>query len=605
MYPPPLAKVSKSQWLLKTTELYRGAEHVVEWGDFLPKEKGDKYQREYLLRSCKGLLMALISAPRITRGEGVSSRTVINWFYAIRRLTWWMIERDIYRFSALTAREIVDYIETTFKPGNALKGISYHRSDLRLLQQLWELRSHYTAPLRVDPATLYLSMRSRLRDPVPWKPIDDSISLPLIKDALDWIDSYSEALLEMNSSMWDMARRSVGYRHKEILIRKRMLCASFDANEEFTKIRQLLNLQSESASRVFDKALKLLEGACITVILFLVGLRVGELASLNYGCVEPHEESDGLLGFHLSGISAKSGGREKTWAITEPVKKAIEVLERLHYVSRSKWKQSALILQPRGNGLTSTLSKCVRMETICISKRLLVFATSPFRPVLPEGVRLHPHAARKTFARFVVLRDKTALESLAYHYGHVHRAITDSAYVGGDIELERLLAEESRKDLAKGLTDILTSTHIGGRASKALRKVPESPEDSPHFRGKRSVSQMVEILINKGVQLAPCDWGYCVYSQAFSACHGDDKGPNELERSPDVCAGCSNFTVTEHHRAWWETRYTRERAFLDARQSKDQTFEIARLRFTRTKQVIASLARTDEYASERAKNGYE
>lgn len=69
-------------------------------------------------------------------------------------------------------------------------------------------------------------------------------------------------------------------------------------------------------------------------------------------------------------------------------------------------------------------------------------------------------------------------------------------------------------------------------------------------------------MIADGIKLAPCHWGYCVYVEQLSACHGDESGPNEIERSPDVCARCSNFAVTEAHRPWWEARFRADEVFL-------------------------------------------
>jgi hypothetical protein len=54
---------------------------------------------------------------------------------------------------------------------------------------------------------------------------------------------------------------------------------------------------------------------------------------------------------------------------------------------------------------------------------------------------------------------------LAHHYGHAHRIFTDSNYVGGDIELAAMISEENRRDLAEGLTEILRSSNLSGKAS--------------------------------------------------------------------------------------------------------------------------------------------
>jgi hypothetical protein len=114
-------------------------------------------------------------------------------------------------------------------------------------------------------------------------------------------------------------------------------------------------------------------------------------------------------------------------------------------------------------------------------------------------------------------------------------------------------------------------------------------EQIAKFKGKRGTSTLVDKLINDGVQLAPCDWGYCVYSQALSSCLGDAKGPNESRRSPDVCSGCANFAVTEKHRGWWEARFTRDEKFLLQEELPEQTVVWVRERKTRTAKILAGL----------------
>jgi hypothetical protein len=198
--------------------------------------------------------------------------------------------------------------------------------------------------------------------------------------------------------------------------------------------------------------------------------------------------------------------------------------------------------------------------------------------------------ARKTFARFVVMRDKTALQSLAYHYGHVHSSVTDGAYVGADIGLAKLIREEDRADLAEALMDLLSSGAVGGRAGKNIAQISEQASGGKAlFRGKRGLDAAVGKLIDSGIRLAPCDWGYCVYSKAMSACGGDETGPNLVQRAPDVCASCANFSVTERHRPYWNERAKRDEEFLERQGLPDQTKHIVRARLARSREVLVSL----------------
>ncbi|WP_316677978.1 hypothetical protein [Ralstonia chuxiongensis] len=223
-----------------------------------------------------------------------------------------------------------------------------------------------------------------------------------------------------------------------------------------------------------------------------------------------------------------------------------------------------------------------------VGKRIKMFADAPHRCSSPAVVRLHPHVARKTFARFVVLRDKRALEALSYHFGHTHMMITDGCYVGADIELAKLMNEEARKDLAHGLEDILRSGALAGKASRSLQTFMRDAQ-SGRYRGRRTLQSLVSKLINEGVQLAPCDWGYCVYSQSLSACRGTASGPNEENRSPEVCAMCANFVVTEKHRLWWSERQERDALFLSENGIPEQSRQWVSRRQAGTEKVLHEL----------------
>jgi hypothetical protein len=107
--------------------------------------------------------------------------------------------------------------------------------------------------------------------------------------------------------------------------------------------------------------------------------------------------------------------------------------------------------------------------------------------------------------------------------------------------------------------------------------------------GRRVIEKMVDRLIDEGVTLAPCDWGYCVYAQAFSACGGDSAGPNPVERAPDVCGKCTNFVVTERHRSWWEERVRDASVFLSHQGLTGQSIAVIERRRDTAEQILRKL----------------
>lgn len=188
-------------------------------------------------------------------------------------------------------------------------------------------------------------------------------------------------------------------------------------------------------------------------------------------------------------------------------------------------------------------------------------------------------------------RDKRALGALVQHYGHLYAAVLDGAYVGSDIEIQEILDEESRSDLAEGLMDMLTSKRLGGKAGRALTDVRSKLRSNPQFMGKTSIEKVVKGMISQGMRLAPCDWGYCLYDQEMSACKGSPAGPNPVNRCPSTCSSCTNFVITEKYRPWWEERFKREERFLDRSDLPDQTRLLATERIEETSKILQTLNR--------------
>jgi integrase len=341
---------------------------------------------------------------------------------------------------------------------------------VQLLDDLWELRHDYVASLQVNPAQLHHEI-ARI---VPahscrrWKALDESIALPLIRDAITWKNTHGEFVLYALQSIYETASKMGGVKLNDRRKRLRALYASLDDKPDMAVLRTALNLPHQKVFIVLRKALAQTEGACLIILLFLIGFRSQELLSLNVDTLRMDTLEDGEKIYRLSGVSAKKGGIGRTWVASPPIVDVIDYLTRLNAPIRRATGQKALFLSRIGPGYRRAgFGK--RLTNGSITKRMREFANAPHRQGKPAVMRLHPHAARKTFARFVVLRDKSALEALSYHFGHTHRMITDGYYVGSDIELARMISEEGRRDLANSMLEIMRSGAIAGRAGRALQ----------------------------------------------------------------------------------------------------------------------------------------
>lgn len=585
MFSSVILKKTHHYWELRVSPLYEGETARIYWRTFLLAHGGTRHQRTYLLLSVKGLLAAMIEQPRQVRGDHIAHNTVMNWTFDIRRLIRWMTERGIWRFSALTGQDLADFIERCAVlesgDGPVREFTLYNR--VKLLQEMWELRALYPGALRVSPSTLDVEALSRpARSPSSWRALDETVAKPLLGDAINFLNLHGDYLVSVTQRRWKLALRGItGSVRKDKITQ---FYKSVQSEPEFESLRRDLKLGTHRTSKVLQKAYREMDGACYIIILFLVGMRVAELARLDTECVKYETTKDGVDVARLHGIAAKKGGKSRKWIVNDNVLKAVKYFGDTYAAARKHFKSRALILASSNRIAALGKSRGIRIARGEVANCMVAFARGSFRKTYLRE-RLHPHVARKTFARFVTSRDKSGLESLAYHYGHVYKAITDGSYGGSDLELRTLLNEESRKDLERALTDLMGADRVAGKAGAAMTSLKEKAK----FRGKKGLKFLVEKLISQGIQLAPCNWGYCVYSRALSLCGGDDRGPNEINRSADVCARCGNFAATERHRPWWEVRMNRDENFLKNPHLGPQTIKVVSDRLRNTAKVLRGL----------------
>jgi hypothetical protein len=347
---------------------------------------------------------------------------------------------------------------------------------------------------------------------------------------------------------------------------------------------------SGSVHKTISLAMTITEGACAFLLLVLVGFRASELLSLNRDCLVLERSLDNSTMGYLRGVAAKRSGRSRRWIADAPVQAVIETLlaftEYVRTGTRKVRSNALLLSRSTGSPLFWVGSNPKRWEHGTLQKRLRAFACSKLRKDKVHVAHLHPHMLRKTFAQLAVLRDKSMLEPVSAQLGHAHRLFTDANYVGMDHPLVQMIKEEDRKELARGLETLLTSRAVGGKAAAGLDGVRAQVAK---FRGRKTLVALIDTLIDKGVVLAPCDWGFCVYSRDYSACGGDERGPNTITRSPDVCAGCQNLFVTDKHLLWWSDRARDQQEFLKRRNVPLQSREIVEKKLKKTQGVLARI----------------
>lgn len=583
---------SRNIWRFSSHALHDGRTFAIDWSSFHFEQIAERNQQMLFRQSAKDFFRVLARQVGSV-GDQPSPGTLSNAGRLLRRLVQWMISNGIYRFSDLSANDLVSYIERLSRPAHrpCLNWKSV-RAHVCLMERMWDLRSEYGGGLKVDPyriELLYIHQRGA-RPSTRWTDIPIKVAVPLLKDAMLWLQRDTPLVISVIQDHHSIRGNLVGLSKKEMRKRATLAYAEISArSDELRILRTRLGDFGGDTRALIRKAVHLSLGAAIILILMFTGIRGSELLSLQLACCSRRLASDGGEYYYITGIAAKKAGKEKSWVVPKPVVTAIEFLENLHRCTLLGFENSYLFALPNGVGILPPPYVTVRrMWSSTVARFFKDFASAEFRSSpIKKGVRLHPHQARKTFAKFVVTRDKRGLEALAQHYGHVYTALLDRAYVGSDIDLHHLLDEESQRDLEAGLTDILKSPTLGGRAGEMLADIRREARKT--YRGKVALASLVKKLINDGVTLAPCDWGYCVYAKDQSACGGNEVGPNPIGREPQTCATCANFSVTERHRSWWEDRAKREQLFLQKNGLSEQTIEIVRERLKSSEGILLSL----------------
>ncbi len=589
-------QMERWRWRFQSGRLHRDRERDIDWKTLLLPNAGSRHQRSYLLNSSKGLLLALIDTATC-KGDLPASGTVFGWLSLIRRLVHSMMHRDVWLFADLKPDDMLDFL-SAMRAADGVSPASRRTvwQAARLFMRMWDLRALYAGSLGFNPHAFEIEIRQiAARGAVGrWRPMAEDRALQLVRSAIEWIEEfgdYAAALVHARCRLQPSLRLLTKHAIEK---RWKTFNAAVEIDPRLSRARAILTMPQEHTSLVVNRLIRLTEGACVVVILFLTGIRSSELARLDVDCLREESRPDGRIDQFLAGVAAKRAGEAKRWVICDPVPKMIDQLRAMYHDMRKECGECALLL--RRSGVLPSGGPAGRQSLAWdghdVTKRLQAFARHQDRREQRPVARLHPHQARKTFAQFVVLRDKSALGSLAYHFGHVYESVTDGSYVGHDIELAKLISAENRQELARCLTDLLSMRAVGGKAGAALSLQRRALLESDAFSGKRAVAQMVERLIDQGIDLAPCSWGYCVYAKTLSACRGDDKGPNAVRRAPDVCATCANFAVTERHRAWWEERVRRDEAFLQRRELPAQTVAVVKRRLEHACTVLQGLNRS-------------
>lgn len=552
-------------------------------------------ERYAVLRETSRQLIALIRAHSMFTGLPLRPSTVAQYFFTLRCLLQWMDGEGFSRFAQLDPPALLQFQQ--WLRTRPLAGHPSPRAPGTVLRHLYlfayfhRFGGELDDSLSFDPFAGQDQRRAAgyhegMRHPWPYTP--DTVAVKLVQSAIDIVTRDAPVVLRAWQTYRQAAAggRGAGHAHTGRATRAlQSASAGFaDAQSPVRSVRELV-LRTD-----------LLYASCFAVISYLVGPRVSEILHLKAGCVqrrcadgagEPVTVIVGAIFKRQSGYH----GRAHEWVAPPAAVQAVAVLEALSAGHRAVAGRDELWLRRwHGNGATEwheVRPELLEIPSIArINIQLQRFAAWLGLAHEDRPWRLSTHQGRKTFARFAALRDRTCLFALAQQLGHRERAETDSGYAGSDYRLNQEIDAEILEQSVNAWEHMLAAPGLGGRGGE------EIVANRPRFRGKRlkeDLASYARLLVDAGLVLGVCDWGFCVYREEYSACLGNAAGPNPARREPSTCARCQNFVVSEQHRPYWADQVHGCQGLLDEPALPLQTLRIVRARLDEARSLVRAI----------------
>jgi integrase len=600
-------------WYLAPTNALDEARSVqLHWNFPLPSGRRFTDEPYTSLLDSARQLVALIRVRSLSTGLPQRASTVGGYFMYLRVLLRWMDREGFMRFADLDAQAVMRF-QCAIRSRTAANGKNLAPTTVQkylyLLAYLYRFRRELDDALQIDPfpgqsAGGIAQVREGERPRMPYTP--EHVAVALVQGAIEFL-SHAPGILHARDVYAESVSRSRA-RHLSPVTASGLATRALqewqaDAGGKAPPILSTIDL---------ERQIDMLYAACFVVISYLVGLRVSEILHLQAGCVEYRCRDAGDGGQAITVIvgtifkrEAHYHGRRHEWVAPPVAAQAIEILETLSAGHRSRSKRNDLWLRRRDSGVTEWQPDFPGELALPGSGRMCHLLMRFSRWLnLPghEGKpwRLTTHQGRKTFSRFVALRDRSALFALAQQLGHRERAVTDTSYAGTDYRLNEEIDSAILQQSVNAWEYMLSTPALGGRAGA------EIVARRPHFKGatlKEDIRSYARMLVDAGLVLGVCDWGFCVYREGHSACLGNAAGPNPARREPSTCARCRNFSVSVQHRPYWVGQIARHEALLDEPALPIQTLRIVRVRIAEARAMINAIDGNKDDADEQHFNG--
>lgn len=548
-----------------------------------------------LLQASKRLI-ALIRSRSLYTGLPLRPSSVLNFFHTLRLLVRWMDLEGLRRFADLDRPALLQFqhrLSVSPTSRHSTRAASTVQRHLALFNYLYRCRAELGDGLSFDPFPgsnhhEAAGAREGLRRPWPYTP--DTVSVVLLQAAVKIVTHDAAHVLQARETYRRVMASAAAPPHSSAPV-GRATRALRRAREGTSGVERPVTSVSELVRRI-----DMLYAACFVVLSYMVGPRVSEILHLHAGCVRRlvGDAAGAPVSVIVGSIFKRQPGYDgcpHEWVAPPVAVQAISVLEALSEPHRALTARPELWLRRRrGNGAWEWHEVQPELLEIAsaprVSHLLRRFGAALGLSHLDKPWRLTTHQGRKTFARFAALRDRSCLFALAQHLGHRERAQTDHGYVGSDYRLNQEIDAEILNQSVAAWEHMLAAPGLGGRAGA------EIVAKRPRFRGsrmKQDLRSYARLLVDAGLVLGVCDWGYCVYREEHSACLGNATGPNPARREPSTCARCQNFVVSAQHRPYWLEQVRRSERLLNEPALPLQTLRIVRARMNEARGLLRAL----------------
>lgn len=306
--------------------------------------------------------------------------------------------------------------------------------------------------------------------------------------------------------------------------------------------------------------------------------------------------------------------------IEPPVLRAIRVLERLFapwrdFATAPAAKKGLILafsargLPRKGRGVLpaavghvrSSLADYVARPEIGLSSMKAAARDNPkLAPYVKHNGRcIRPHQWRKTFALYMMRLDERMIPALANHFKHMSIAVTEGAYMPQEPSMIAARDSVHMMETHRALYEMRRGA--GSTFGKLDRAMDGFKDDLRRLIGdlplEENFEEIESALLTRDLRIYQAEHGRCLIAANPDRARCHDAGgtsswrrlqPNHETRTPGLCAGCDNFSISREHAGFWAERYVEnQRNWLLSDRSAD--FEIIHRRATQAAGVLRAL----------------